>query len=113
MIFRIGCKNFKLINLTGFSSKRHQSIISSTQTSKSTNKAESYDIVICGGGLVGTAMARALGKSSVFRDLKIALIDPSLKSNNEYTLPQIHSNRVCAINDKTIELLKSKYIVYF
>ncbi len=112
-MLRSGCKHFKLINLTCFGSKRHQSITSSTQTSKSTNKAESYDIVICGGGLAGTAMARALGKSSVFKDLKIALIDPSLKSNNEYTMPQIHSNRVCAINDKTIELLNSKYIVNF
>ena len=30
-----------------------------------------------------------------------------IKSNNEYVLPEIHANRVCALNHKTIELLKS------
>jgi hypothetical protein len=110
---KIGIKHSKNLFHLSCIGKRYQSVIASTQTSNYINKPESYDIVICGGGLVGTAMARALGKSSVFKDLKIALIDPSIKSNNEYILPEIHANRVCALNDKTIELLKSINFVYF
>ena len=108
ILSKIGIKpSKKLFHLSDFG-KRYQSVITPTQTSKCVHiEPENYDIVICGGGLVGTAMARALGKSSVFKDLKIALIDPTIKSNNEYVLPEIHANRVCALNHKTIELLKS------
>lgn len=79
-----------------------------TTTSEQTKSTTSdyYDVVICGGGMVGTAMARALGKDSIFKNLKIALIESSPKKN-DYTKPEIHSNRVCALNDKTIDLLKS------
>jgi len=94
----------KLICFIGLN-KRHQS------TSPASKPAENYDIVICGGGIVGTAMARALGKESVFKDLKIALIEPSFKSNNEYIQPIVHSNRICALNEKTIEFFKCKFCV--
>ena len=81
----------------------------STETSQPTaqSKSDYYDIVICGGGMVGTAMARALAKDDVFKNLRIALIESSPKKN-DYIQPQIHSNRVCALNDTTIQLFKCK-----
>lgn len=90
-----------LININ----RRCQSTEASQQTVNT--KTEYYDIVICGGGMVGTAMARALGKDNVFKNLKVALIESSPKKN-DYVQPQIHSNRVCALNDKTIQLFKCK-----
>lgn len=65
-----------------------------------------YDIIICGGGIVGNAMAVVLGQDNLFNNLKIALID-SFPKENSYLSPKIHANQVCALNNTTIDLLKS------
>jgi len=101
-------KRFKIINnLILITNKRNHS--SSNETIiEITKKIDFYDIVICGGGMVGTAMARSLGTNNVFKNLKIALIESSNKY--EYKKQEIHSNRVCALNETTINLFKCKYI---
>jgi ubiquinone biosynthesis monooxygenase Coq6 len=102
-------KRTKLINnLILLINKRNQSSSSNeTTTININNKPEYYDIVICGGGMVGTAMARSLGTDNVFKNLKIALIESSSSSKkNEYLKSEIHSNRVCALNETTINLFK-------
>jgi ubiquinone biosynthesis monooxygenase Coq6 len=101
-------KRTKLINnLILLINKRNQSSSSSNETTINiNNKPEYYDIVICGGGMVGTAMARSLGTDNVFKNLKIALIESSSSKKNEYLKSEIHSNRVCALNETTINLFK-------
>ena len=103
VISKRGIQQTKLLLIS--INKRCQSTEASQQAIS--NKTDYFDIVICGGGMVGTAMARALGKDNVFKNLKVALIESSPKKN-DYVQPQIHSNRVCAINDKTIQLFKCK-----
>ena len=129
MISVISLKNIgtkRLINtsklLINISNKRYQTtitpesqpnvnpspeVVQDADKTTTVKQADFYDIVICGGGMVGTAMARSLGRDSVFKNLKIALIESSPKLK-EYVQPEIHSNRVCALNDKSIELFKSK-----
>jgi ubiquinone biosynthesis monooxygenase Coq6 len=70
------------------------------------NSPEYYDIVVVGGGMVGTAMAKALANEKLFKNKKIALIE-SQPEPKEFKLPEIHSNQVCALNDQTVNLLKS------
>lgn len=50
-------------------------LVSLYSTESSPSKHDYYDIVVCGGGMVGAAMALALGQDKLFKNLKIALID--------------------------------------
>lgn len=72
--------------------------------SLTTEDAEHYDIVVSGGGMVGFAMASALGQSSRLSDRKIILLEGS--PNKKWSLPEEYSNRVCALNGQTIGLFK-------
>ncbi len=100
--------------------KRFESTIGSSSTTQDTNIKEEnkpnnvkgsdfYDIVICGSGMVGSAMAYALGKDEIFRNLKIALIESSPKSG-QYVSPPFHSNRTCALSKTTTDFFKSEFI---
>lgn len=90
--------------------------LESTSTSASQNEnsetetvkpdAEFYDIVICGGGMVGSAMAYALGKDDMFKNLRIALIESSNQAG-KYESPLMHSNRTCALSETTTDFFKS------
>ncbi|CAF0735958.1 unnamed protein product [Brachionus calyciflorus] len=68
-------------------------------------KSDYYDIVVCGGGMVGAAMTLALGQDNIFKNLKIAMIDTA-PEKKDYDSPEIHNYRVCALSPSTIELLK-------
>jgi len=77
--------------------------------SLSTNTSTcSYDIVICGGGLVGSSMACAIGNSKYLKDKKILILDSG--SLNDTSIlknpPEFHSNRVCAISNGSVNFLK-------
>lgn len=89
-----------------YSSTSSQTKAHST-SSQSLPKNEYFDVVISGGGMVGTSMALALGKDELFKDLKIALIESSDK--NKYQLPMNYSNRVSALNKASVDLLKCNY----
>lgn len=56
--------------------------------------------------MVGTAMALALGKEEAFKNLKIGLIESSAQKG-PYKLSPVHSNRVCALSEKTVGFFKS------
>uniref|UniRef100_A0A8D0C1C6 Ubiquinone biosynthesis monooxygenase COQ6, mitochondrial n=1 Tax=Salvator merianae TaxID=96440 RepID=A0A8D0C1C6_SALMN len=65
-----------------------------------------YDVVVSGGGMVGTAMAAALGHDVHFCDKKILLLEARPKKTyNE--LPVNYSNRVSAITPGSATLLSS------
>ncbi|XP_060074577.1 ubiquinone biosynthesis monooxygenase COQ6, mitochondrial-like [Ylistrum balloti] len=74
------------------------------QTAASQNE-ETVDIVISGGGMVGTAMACALGHEELLKDKKIVLLEAASKKN--YTVPDTFSNRTCAISPSSVDLLNS------
>ena len=91
-------------NLNALSVKRFNSTaVKHDEDSRPTT--DYFDVVICGGGMIGNAMAAALGHDSVFRNLKIAMIE-SMPKGKEYKLPLHHSNRVVALNDQTLNLFK-------
>lgn len=51
------------------------------------NKAASFDIVIAGGGLVGTALACRLGSDPATAPLSVALVDPGLAKQPKTPVP--------------------------
>ncbi|XP_021565273.1 ubiquinone biosynthesis monooxygenase COQ6, mitochondrial isoform X2 [Carlito syrichta] len=65
-----------------------------------------YDVVVSGGGLVGAAMACALGHDIHFRDKKILLLEAGPKKVLE-KLSETYSNRVSSISPGSATLLSS------
>ncbi|XP_005184450.1 ubiquinone biosynthesis monooxygenase COQ6, mitochondrial [Musca domestica] len=72
----------------------------------SAGATEHYDIIIGGGGLVGTALAAALSKNKTLADKKVLLLEgaPPFKG---FDVSKPYGNRVSAINKKTIALFES------
>ncbi|CAB3360546.1 Hypothetical predicted protein [Cloeon dipterum] len=66
-------------------------------------KNEHFDIVIAGGGMVGTTMACSLARNAMLRDKKILLLEAS--PAKEYRLTSKYSNRVSALSEATISLM--------
>ncbi|RUS73602.1 hypothetical protein EGW08_018645 [Elysia chlorotica] len=75
-------------------------------TSGAAQHGDFADIVISGGGMVGAAMACALGNNSLLRDKRIVLLEAG-KDTGEFILPEQFSNRTCALNPATVRLLSS------
>ncbi|XP_061467702.1 ubiquinone biosynthesis monooxygenase COQ6, mitochondrial [Rhineura floridana] len=65
-----------------------------------------YDVVVSGGGMVGTAMAAALGHDVHLSDKKILLLEAGPKKVANQ-LPKSYSNRVSAITPGSATLLGS------
>ncbi|XP_015119994.1 ubiquinone biosynthesis monooxygenase COQ6, mitochondrial [Diachasma alloeum] len=63
------------------------------------------DVIIIGGGMVGTALAVALAKNRCFEGKKIVLLEGSQK--HKYVKKENYSNRVIALNKQTRTLLSS------
>ncbi|XP_074663028.1 ubiquinone biosynthesis monooxygenase COQ6, mitochondrial-like isoform X2 [Tubulanus polymorphus] len=64
-----------------------------------------YDVVISGGGMVGTAMASALGNDPVFSNKNILLLE-SMTEKSDFVLKDGgFSNRVCALSPATVKFL--------
>jgi hypothetical protein len=76
-----------------------------TASSSSIRANDYFDVVVCGGGMVGTAMAYALSREELFKNLRIALIESS-GAKGAYKCSPIHNNRVCALGEKTINFFK-------
>ncbi|XP_060524848.1 ubiquinone biosynthesis monooxygenase COQ6, mitochondrial [Cylas formicarius] len=69
----------------------------------SINVRSHFDIIIAGGGMVGTTLACALGKNSRLANKKVLLLEGSSKKH--WKLPENYSNRVVSINPGTHKLL--------
>ncbi|KAM4690354.1 ubiquinone biosynthesis monooxygenase COQ6, mitochondrial [Rhinophrynus dorsalis] len=65
-----------------------------------------YDAIISGGGMVGTAMACALGSDPHLRNKKILLLEAGHRKALDH-LPERFSNRVSSINPGSATLLAS------
>ncbi|KAJ9596115.1 hypothetical protein L9F63_012699, partial [Diploptera punctata] len=73
-------------------------------TSKNIRDTSYYDIVIAGGGMVGTTLACTLGKQPKLSSKKILLLEGSPKQDGE--LKPEYSNRVSSLNPGTRTLLE-------
>lgn len=62
---------------------------------------EEYDVIIVGGGMVGAAVACALGGS----DLKVALIEQTMPE--EFSSEQVHDMRVSALSIASQQILQT------
>ncbi|KAF2897094.1 hypothetical protein ILUMI_09075 [Ignelater luminosus] len=69
----------------------------------SINSSNHYDVVIAGGGMVGTTLACTLGKNTKFSDRRILLLESGKKF--KWQLKEQYSNRVSALNPSTYNLL--------
>ncbi|CAM4570722.1 unnamed protein product [Lepidochelys olivacea] len=65
-----------------------------------------YDVVVSGGGMVGSAMAAALGHDVHFREKKILLLEAGPRKVSDH-LPESYSNRVSSISPGSATLLSS------
>nr|XP_042714446.1 ubiquinone biosynthesis monooxygenase COQ6, mitochondrial isoform X2 [Chrysemys picta bellii] len=65
-----------------------------------------YDVVVSGGGMVGSAMAAALGHDVHFREKKILLLEAGPRKVSG-RLPENYSNRVSSISPGSATLLSS------
>lgn len=81
--------------------KRHLSSLKGVQSAH-------FDFIISGGGMIGSVLACALGKTSFFRDKTILLVEnsPPPKSSGQY-IDQPYSNRVSAISPNSKEVFES------
>ncbi|XP_044292884.1 ubiquinone biosynthesis monooxygenase COQ6, mitochondrial isoform X1 [Varanus komodoensis] len=73
---------------------------------RSSGTSAVYDVVVSGGGMVGTAMAAALGHDVHLCDKKILLLEAGPKKVFNQ-LPKIYSNRVSAITPGSATFLSS------
>lgn len=76
------------------------------EINSSTAANEHYDIIIGGGGLVGTALAAAISKNKTLCDKRVLLLEgaPPFKG---FDVTKPYGNRVSAINKNTIALFES------
>nr|XP_032521539.1 ubiquinone biosynthesis monooxygenase COQ6, mitochondrial [Danaus plexippus plexippus] len=72
---------------------------------KEINAKGNYDIIIAGGGMVGCALACAMGKNPLLSQLKVLLLEGS--PNKKFEFKPEYSNRVVALNGKTKSLMNS------
>ncbi|EFN75738.1 ubiquinone biosynthesis monooxygenase COQ6, mitochondrial isoform X3 [Harpegnathos saltator] len=79
--------------------------VSKKNYSTTAGDEESYDIIVTGGGMIGTTMACSIANNRRLEGKKVLLLEGSNK--HEYTSQQQYSNRVVALNQQTRILLSS------
>ncbi|CAK1553898.1 unnamed protein product [Leptosia nina] len=101
-----------LVNITmrrKFIAQFHNNIRTISARKLSTNNDEQfkgkYDVIIAGGGMVGCALACAMGKYPLLSKLKVLLLEGS--PNKKFELKPEYSNRVVALNPSTKSLMNS------
>ncbi|XP_071650284.1 ubiquinone biosynthesis monooxygenase COQ6, mitochondrial [Temnothorax longispinosus] len=79
--------------------------VSKRSYSNTAKNEETYDVVVVGGGMVGTTLACAIANNQRLANKKILLLEGNTKQ--EYTPQEQYSNRVVALNQQTRILLSS------
>ncbi|KAJ3414077.1 putative ubiquinone biosynthesis monooxygenase [Chytridiales sp. JEL 0842] len=78
----------------------------STATKAKADRHHHVDVCIIGGGMVGTALASALGSSPSTSHLKIALIESTDLHSPPIKTPGVYSNRVSSVTPESMRFLK-------
>uniref|UniRef100_A0A1B6IYY0 Ubiquinone biosynthesis monooxygenase COQ6, mitochondrial n=1 Tax=Homalodisca liturata TaxID=320908 RepID=A0A1B6IYY0_9HEMI len=73
--------------------------------SSAAHMKKNFDVIVSGGGMIGTALTCLLAQTPMFSDLNILLMEPS--QPKQWTLSPSYSNRVSSINDSTKRLMES------
>ncbi|XP_066249097.1 ubiquinone biosynthesis monooxygenase COQ6, mitochondrial-like [Euwallacea similis] len=97
-----------MLNLSLFTAKNliffpHLSRNAQILRSFTQNAGKHYDIIVAGGGMVGTTLACTLGKNPKLSNKKILLLEAS--KSKPWNSPEEYSNRVVSINPGTQNLL--------
>ncbi|XP_032667953.1 ubiquinone biosynthesis monooxygenase COQ6, mitochondrial [Odontomachus brunneus] len=79
--------------------------VSKKNYSTAAESEENYDVIITGGGMVGTTLACSIANNRRLEAKKVLLLEGSDK--HEYTPQEQYSNRVVALNQQTRILLSS------
>ncbi|XP_014477633.1 PREDICTED: ubiquinone biosynthesis monooxygenase COQ6, mitochondrial isoform X2 [Dinoponera quadriceps] len=79
--------------------------VSRKNYSTAVENEENYDVIITGGGMIGTTLACSLANNHRLEGKKVLLLEGSDKQ--EYTPQEQYSNRVVALNQQTRILLSS------
>lgn len=72
----------------------------------SKKKESHYDVIISGGGMVGSSLAAALGNEPSFKNKKVLLLEEGPHKKME-KLPKEFNSRVCALSPATKNFLSS------
>lgn len=82
---------------------------SSDSNGEASDAAESeiYDVIVSGGGLVGSAMASAIGSSEILSQKRVLLLEGGPPINPKATLQEKYSNRVTALSPGSVNFLKN------
>lgn len=75
----------------------------------STQAAETYDVVVVGGGMVGMSLAAALGTNSMTKHLRIAVVDRATVNEDALSeaLPDVPDARVSTVTESSIKFFVS------
>ncbi|CEF63421.1 Ubiquinone biosynthesis monooxygenase COQ6 [Strongyloides ratti] len=76
------------------------------QTRRFLSSSKLYDVVVVGGGMVGNAMAAALGSSPVMKESNILLLEAG-KTQKLSKPSEVFSNRVSAVSPASTNLFKN------
>uniref|UniRef100_A0A914Z8I1 Ubiquinone biosynthesis monooxygenase COQ6, mitochondrial n=1 Tax=Panagrolaimus superbus TaxID=310955 RepID=A0A914Z8I1_9BILA len=98
------CRNIILPSFTRTFSTASESITKSVATTPRPPN-EFYDIIIVGGGLVGNAMAVAIGQTDSLQHHKVLLLESSIPKSLSPP-PQHYSNRVFAVGPAAVKMFK-------
>ncbi|KYN27226.1 Putative ubiquinone biosynthesis monooxygenase COQ6 [Trachymyrmex cornetzi] len=80
-------------------------VVSKKSYSTTAENEKTYDVVIAGGGMVGTTLACAIANNRRLAGKKILLLEGNAKQ--EYIPQEQYSNRVVVLNQQTRTLLSS------
>ncbi|KAK2146066.1 hypothetical protein LSH36_635g01022 [Paralvinella palmiformis] len=94
------------LSLCGKGARIPVSICRSFHNSRALSTDGHYDVIISGGGMVGSAMAAALAHEPVLADRNVLLLEAGSPKPMDKP-PAVLQSRVCALSPGTVELLSS------
>ncbi|XP_055603260.1 ubiquinone biosynthesis monooxygenase COQ6, mitochondrial [Uranotaenia lowii] len=103
---KISVSSFACVRWFPVQTGRSFSVAANEKQTTTDKPEEYYDVIIAGGGMVGTTLACALGKNSRLSDRKILLLEAA-KSGFKPPASGFFSNRVSALSHGTQRLMQS------
>lgn len=83
-----------------------RSLLIRSLSNATSNDVGVYDMVVVGGGMVGLALACAVGQTPSLSSKRVLLLESSISQPPLTTADNPYSNRVCSLSLGSVELLK-------